>query len=169
MINFKEIQIKDAYILDAQEILELQKASFLGQARIYNNFRLPPLVQTIESIRQEFASKSFLKVMFNNQIIASVKSQQSGNLVHIDRLIVHPTFQDQGIGTYLMKTLEDKFPDCSTFQLFTGEKSERNVHLYTKLGYQVIRRETTDQGIVLVHMEKHHNNGMQTDAAEPRG
>lgn len=84
-------------------------------------------------------------------------------------MVVHPTFQDQGVGTYLMKTLEDKFPDDSTFQLFTGEKSERNVHLYTKLGYKVTRREATDYGIVLVHMEKHHNKGMQTDAAEHRG
>ncbi len=169
MINTKEIQIVDASILDAEKILELQKASFLGQAQIYNNFCLPSLVQTIESMRQEFASKSFLKVVFNDQIIASVKLQQSGNLVHIDRLIVHPTFQNQGVGTYLMKTLEDKFPDDSTFQLFTGEKSERNIHLYTKLGYQVIRREATDHGIVLVHMEKRHHKGMQIDAAELRG
>ena len=169
MINANEIQIEDASIHDAEEILELQKAAFLGQAQIYNNFRLPPLVQTIESIKQEFASKSFLKAIHNNQIIASVKFQQSGNIVHIDRLIVHPTFQNQGVGTCLMRTLEDKFPNGATFQLFTGEKSNRNVHLYTKLGYQVLRKETTEQGIMLAHMEKHHNKGIQADAAEPRG
>jgi GNAT superfamily N-acetyltransferase len=93
----------------------------------------------------------------------------SGVPAYNPRLIVHPTFQNQGVGAYLMKTLEDKFPDDSIFQFFTGEKSERNVHLYTKLGYQVTRRETADYGIVLVHMEKHHNKGMQTDAAEQRG
>lgn len=155
MINIKEIMIEDASIHDAEEILDLQKAAFLGQAQIYNNFRLPPLVQTIDSIKQEFSSKSFLKAVFNDQIIASVKFMQSGNTVHVERLVVHPMFQNQGIGTYLMKTLEDKFPNGLTFRLFTGEKSSRNVHLYTKLGYQLVRKETTDQGIELVHMEKH--------------
>ena len=164
MFNTKEIPIKNASIHDAEEILELQKAAFLGQAQIYNNFCLPPLVQTIESIKQEFASKTFLKAMSNNQIIASVKFQQSGDIVNIDRLIVHPTFQNKGVGTYLMRTLEDKFPSGATFHLFTGEKSVRNVHLYTKLGYQVVKKETTDQGIVLVHMEKHHNKQIQPTA-----
>lgn len=169
MINTNEIQIEGASIHDAEEILELQKAAFLGQAQIYNNFRLPPLVQTIESIKLEFSSKTFLKAILGNQIIASVKFKSSGDVVHIDRLIVHPAFQNQGVGTYLMRSLEDSFPNGVVFQLFTGEKSSRNVHLYTKLGFQVIRKETTDQGIVLVHMEKHHNKGMQADAAEPRG
>ncbi|MEN6373756.1 MAG: GNAT family N-acetyltransferase [Smithella sp.] len=166
MIKTNEIQIENASIHDAEEILELQKAAFLGQAQIYNNFRLPPLVQTIESIKDEFASKTFLKATFSNQIIASVKFRSSGNVVHIDRLIVYPTFQNQGVGTYLMRTLEDRFPSSVVFQLFTGEKSSRNVHLYTKLGFQLVRKEITDQGIVLVHMEKHHNKDRQADAAD---
>lgn len=154
MIITDEIQIEGASIHDAEEILELQKAAFLGQAQIYNDFCLPPLVQTIESIKQEFASKTFLKAMFNNQIIASVKFQSSDDIVHIERLVVYPMFQNKGVGTFLMRTLEDKFSSGVTFQLFTGEKSNRNVHLYTKLGYRKVRKETTDQGIVLVHMEK---------------
>lgn len=101
--------------------------------------------------------------MFNNQIIASVKFQQNGNSVHIDRLIVHPTFQNQGVGTYLMEMLENRFPDGAIFHLFTGEKSNRNIHLYTNLGYQVVKKETTNQGIVLVHMEKHHSKAIHSD------
>lgn len=50
------IQIEIASIKDASEILAIQKAAFLGQARIYNNFQLPPLTQNLESIENEFSS-----------------------------------------------------------------------------------------------------------------
>ena len=127
MIEFHKMRIETASVQDAEEILDLQKKSFLAQAHIYDNYSLPPLVQTIDSMRQELARKSFLKAVFNNQLIASVKFQQMGNLVHIERLIVHPAFQNQGVGTYLMRMLEDKFHCGVTFQLLTGEKSKRNV------------------------------------------
>lgn len=59
----------------------------------------------------------------------------------IGRLIVHPDFQNRGIGTGLMNKIERRFRDSARFELFTGHKSEGNIRLYRKLGYSIFKRE----------------------------
>jgi ribosomal protein S18 acetylase RimI-like enzyme len=149
-----KIQIEIATISDAIKILEIQKAAFLDQARIYNKYQLPPLTQSLESIEDEFNNKTFLKVMLNGQIVASVRFKLADGCVTIDRIVVKPEFQNQGIGTTLLKEIESKVPNAEAFQLFTGNKSDRNLHLYEKMGYKVIKRKKTDQGIELLYLEK---------------
>lgn len=148
------IQIEIASIEDADEILEIQKAAFLGQAQIYNNYQLPPLTQPLESLENEFNEKTFLKVLLNGQIIASVRFEENDNYVTVDRVVVRPECQNQGIGTTLLKEIELRVPGAIVFQLFTGTKSVRNIHIYEKIGYRVIGCETTVQGIELLHLEK---------------
>lgn len=148
------IQIEIASIKDASEILAIQKAAFLGQSRIYNNFQLPPLTQNLESIENEFIRKTFLKVTLNRQIIASARFQVIDGHVTIDRIVVKPESQNQGIGTTLLKEIESRIPSAVDFQLFTGSKSHGNIHLYEKMGYKITGTETTDQGIEIFHMMK---------------
>ena len=148
------IQVRTASIDDAEEILEIQKAAFLSQARVYNNYQLPPLTQCLDSIRNEFDEKTFLKVQIENRIIASVRFKTVDGYVTIDRLVVKPEFQNQGIGTALLNEIESRVPDATAFQLFTGNKSIKNIHLYEKMGFKRIKSETTNQGIELLYMEK---------------
>jgi GNAT superfamily N-acetyltransferase len=148
------IQIKTASIDDANKILEIQKTAFLDQARIYNNYQLPPLTQSLESIKNEFNGKTFLKVMLKGQIIASVRYKVIDGYVTIDRMVVEPEYQNQGIGTRLLKEVESRVPNATAFQLFTGNKSDRNIYLYEKIGYKIIKNQITDQGIKLLYMEK---------------
>lgn len=148
------IHIETASVNDAKEILDVQKAAFLGQAKIYDNYQLPPLTQTLESVENEFTQKTFLKVTINDQIVASLRFETKDNYVTIDRVVVSPEYQNQSIGTRLLEEVESRVPNAIAFQLFTGNKSVRNIHLYEKVGYKEISRETTGQGIELLHMEK---------------
>lgn len=149
-----KLQVERASIDDANIILEIQKAAFLGQAQIYNNYQLPPLTQNLESIKSEFNRKTFLKVLFNGEVVASVRFNEIEHCVTIDRIVVKPEYQNKGIGTMLLKEIESRVPNAVTIQLFTGSKSTRNKHLYDKLGYKVVNKQITDQGIELLHMEK---------------
>ncbi len=149
-----EIHVERASVNDASEILEVQKAAFLGQARIYNNFNLPPLTQSLESMLEEFNHKVFLNVLLNGQIIASVRFQEVDGHVTIERLVVKPEYQNNGIGTILMKEVESKVLDAVSFNLSTGNKSIRNIHVYEQIGYKIVNTETTDQGIELLYMLK---------------
>ena len=148
------IQVEIASRDDAPKILAIQKEAFLGQAKIYNNFELPPLTQSLESIEEEFAEKTFLKVLSHGEIIGAVRFCVRKGQVEIDRIVVKPDHQNKGIGTALLKKIEIMVPGASAYQLFTGNKSTRNIHLYEKVGYRVIGGETSDQGVELFHMEK---------------
>lgn len=115
---------------------------------------MPPLTQSLKSIQKEFNEKTFLKVIFKGQIIASVRFKVNSSYVTVDRIVVEPVHQNQGIGTTLLKEIELRVPKAVAFQLFTGNKSDRNIYLYEKMGYKVIKNQMTDQGIELLYMEK---------------
>ena len=150
-LNF---QIEVASKNDAPNILAIQKAAFLGQAKIYKNYELPPLTQNLDSIEKEFEEKTFLKAMIKGEIIGAVRFILTKGCVIIDRIVVKPEYQNKGIGTALLKKIEAIIPNAIAFQLFTGNKSVRNIHLYEKIGYKVIGQDISDQGIELLHLEK---------------
>ena len=73
---------------------------------------------------------------------------------YIGRLIVHPDFQNQGIGTKLIHKIEAIFQDAKRYELFTGHKSKRNLYLYQKLGYKKFKTEKINENLKLVYLEK---------------
>ncbi|MDX2469433.1 MAG: GNAT family N-acetyltransferase [SAR324 cluster bacterium] len=131
---------------DLKGILALQKVCFQSEAELYNDYAITPLTQDLASIKSEFRESTFLKVAEGAKIIASVRSQLKDATCHISRLVVHPEFQNQGLGRLLMSAMESnslsQHPETKTFELFTGNKSEKNIALYKKLGYQVFKTKT---------------------------
>jgi ribosomal protein S18 acetylase RimI-like enzyme len=149
--------IKRAGIEDAAEILELQKLAYLSEARIYNDYTIPPLLQTPEQIEEDFESHIFLEALLDSRVVGSVRACMDHDTCLIGRLIVHPDYQNRGIGTKLMNEIERSFGDAGRFELFTGHKSERNIHLYRKLGYRIFRSEKISESLTLMYMEKNNN------------
>lgn len=139
---------------DAPAILELQKLAYQAEARIYNDFFIPPLVQPLDDLEAEYGSHVFLKVVRQRQIIGSVRACGRDGTCHIGRLIVHPDHQNRGIGKELMNRIESEFPDCRRFELFTGTKSEKNLSFYQKLGYRPFRQEKLNDKVDLAYLEK---------------
>lgn len=144
-----------ASIEDAVAILELQKLAYQSEADLYNDFSIPPLIQTIEELEMDFNRKVFLKTQAESKIIGSVRGYQAGNTCYIERLIVHPNHQGQGIGTALIELVESRFGQAERFELFTGTKSDRNIHLYERLRYKIFKRTEVNKNLSLVFMEKH--------------
>jgi N-acetylglutamate synthase-like GNAT family acetyltransferase len=149
------INIRHANVEDAQEILELQKLAYQSEAIIYNDWSIPPLTQTLEEIKEEFTENTFLKACEPDKIVGSVKVSINNENYEIGRLIVHPDLQGKGIGTQLMQAVEAEFPMAKRFELFTGSKSVRNIHLYEKLGYKIFTRKQLSELVELVFMEKY--------------
>jgi ribosomal protein S18 acetylase RimI-like enzyme len=148
------VKIETATILDVKEILDLQKMAYRSEAEIYNDFNIPPLIQTLEEIEKDFENQIFLKVLKNEKIIGSVRAYLKVGTCCIGRLIVHPDFQNQGIGTKLMNEIEKIFSTCQKFELFTGDRSERNLYLYQKLGYKIFKKAKITDLTTIVYLEK---------------
>jgi len=150
----KSLLIERAQVEDAAIILNLQKLAYLSEAEIYNNKSIPPLTQTLEEIRAEFDNQIFLKALIDERIVGSVRAYQTEGTCHIGRLVVHPKFQNRGIGSRLMNEIEGAFEKAKRLELFTGDNSERNLYLYHKLGYREFRRKNFQDSFVLVFLEK---------------
>jgi ribosomal protein S18 acetylase RimI-like enzyme len=150
----QQMMITAALPEDAQAILALQKLAYQSEARLYNDFSIPPLLQTLEELRQEFGHKTVLKASQGQGIIGSVRGFQKEGTCFVERLIVHPDHQGRGLGTALMQRLERTFPEAHRAELFTGHKSLKNIRLYERLGYRIFRREAVNQTLSFVFMEK---------------
>src|SRR5688572_4756877 len=105
------IEMTQAQIEDADAILVLQKLAYQSEAILYNDDTLPPLRQTLDEIRTEWASQTFLKAVDEGRIVGSVRASMNGDSCAIGRLMVHPDFQGRGIGKALMREIEDHLAD----------------------------------------------------------
>jgi ribosomal protein S18 acetylase RimI-like enzyme len=146
--------IERATVRDGAEILALQKVAYWSEAKVYNDFNIPPLVQTLESMEEDFKNQLFLKALVDGRIIGSVRAYSKEGTCYIGRLVVHPDFQNRGIGTSLMNEIERIFYGCKRFELFTGDRSERNLHLYQKRGYQIFNAAKMTDRTNIVFLEK---------------
>ncbi|MEQ8474051.1 MAG: GNAT family N-acetyltransferase [Marinoscillum sp.] len=139
---------------DLKSILDLQKACYQEEAELYNDFSIPPMTQTLESIEHDFENEVFLKVEAIGKIIGSVRGYLDTDTCKIGRLIVDHNFRNNGLGTKLMEAIESQFQAANRFELFTGHKSERNLALYKKLGYFELRKQRVNEHLELVFLEK---------------
>jgi ribosomal protein S18 acetylase RimI-like enzyme len=149
-----EVLIQPAILSDASAILDLQKLAYQSEAAIYDDYAIPPLTQTPESMEFDLCMKTVLKATLDKKIIGSIRGFLAEGTCHIGRLIVDPAFQNRGIGTRLMQALEQHFASAERYELFTGDKSERNLYLYKKLGYKLIRTEKASDRVTHVFLEK---------------
>lgn len=139
---------------DAEAILELQRLAYQTEAELYDDWSLPPLTQTLEQLREEFAQKTFLKTCREGRLVGSVRAACQEGTCAIGRLVVHPGCRRQGLGTRLMQEIEAAFPAAERYELFTGTRSEGNLRLYESLGYRPFRTEKLSARVELVFMEK---------------
>lgn len=154
------IKIKKAEACDLKEILRLQKAAYQSEAELYKDYSIPPLVQSLEDIKEEYKKSCFLIAEKKKSIIGSVRAVEEDGTCKIGRLIVRPDSQNQGIGKMLMAAIEAKFPDCGGFELFTGKRSIKNIRLYESLGYERCREEEVNERLALVYMKKLNRRGV---------
>lgn len=139
---------------DAGEILALQRLAYQSEARLYNDWSLPPLTQSLETLRVEFGESVVLKAILDGRIVGSVRARAVLGVCAIGRLIVHPDCQGRGIGSLLLKTIEAEFPEVSGYELFTGSLSEANIRLYQRHGYSISRTQSLSPAVTLVYLNK---------------
>lgn len=156
------LTIKIASKTDLSQILNLQKDAYISEAKdayiseaeIYNDFSIPPLHQTINDLETEFKNNVFLKAETNNKIIGSIRAFEENDVCYIGKLVVRKSHQNNWLGTRLLKEIELQFPYVKEFNLFTGAKSEKNLHIYKKNGYQISAHKKISDTLSIVYLNK---------------
>ena len=142
---------------DLKQILELQYLAYQSEAILLNNFEIPPLKQTLDETQREYDKGIILKATDETgKIIGSVRSYVDSGTAHIGKLIVTPEKQSQGIGTQLMRAIEQECT-AARYELFTSDKSVRNIRFYEHLGYVRFKEQKISDNLNLVFLEKYRD------------
>ena len=158
-INFHDkagglIIIKKADKADIKEIMALQYLAYQSEAKLLKNPDIPPLKQTVDDMAEEFDKVIFLKAVDSaGKIIASVRWFKESETVYIGKLMVLPELQGGGIGGALLQAVENVQPG-KRYELFTSDKSTKNIVLYEKHGYRRFKEKTINDAFKLVYLEK---------------
>jgi ribosomal protein S18 acetylase RimI-like enzyme len=75
------IQIEEAVCADAEEILALQRRAYLSEAAIYDDYSLPPLLETLEEVRARFRDHLFLKAVAGDGAVTKSGAAAEGRIV----------------------------------------------------------------------------------------
>jgi GNAT superfamily N-acetyltransferase len=135
------------------ELLTLQRAAYVSEAQLYDDVRLPALVQTPGELADELAQSSCLAALAGSRLVGAVRTRERGGVLHVGRLVVAPDLQGRGIGTRLLLAAE-RTTRLARATLLTGARSTANLRLYRRHGYVDAHRETVRPGLELVHLVK---------------
>lgn len=72
-------------------------------------------------MKKDFEKQIFLKTVIDGRIIGSVRAFGKEGTCYVGRLIVHPDFQNRGIGAQLMHETEKVFNTSKRFELFISD------------------------------------------------
>jgi ribosomal protein S18 acetylase RimI-like enzyme len=135
------------------ELLTLQRAAYVTEAQLYDDVRLPALVQTPDELTDELARSSCLAALAGSRLVGAVRTRERDGVLHVGRLVVAPDLQGRGIGTRLLLAAE-RSTTLPRAALFTGARSTANLRLYRRHGYVETAREPVRPGLELVHLVK---------------
>ena len=149
--------IREAFRTDLPGVLAVQHDAFsrVAEALGIEPADLPPLRETLEQLEDLLlaGARFFVAADPLGRIVGSVRASECDGVVDIGRLVVAGDWLRRGIATRLVETLEASYVHADRFILFTGEDATEPLALYSKLGYEITRRDSRGP-VVLVWLEK---------------
>ncbi|MFE2099979.1 MULTISPECIES: GNAT family N-acetyltransferase [unclassified Streptomyces] len=143
---------------DSEQIFRLQYLCFQSEAALYGNYRIDPLVQSLDSVRQEVVADCVFVARLGDEVVGAVRGKVTEDgAAAIGKLCVHPRLQGHGIGARLLRAAEAALEGergATKFRLFTGHRSESNLRLYRRVGYQAVGRSKGADGVEMIVLEK---------------
>src|SRR3954464_4808266 len=101
------VTISAAAEQDVEQIFRLQYLCFQSEAALYGNYRIDPLLQTLDSIREEVVTDCVFVARLGDEVVGSVRgSLTEDGAAAIGKLCVHGALQGHGIGGRLLPAAE---------------------------------------------------------------
>lgn len=141
------ISIEKATILDAEKLTEIMTKTFdeeakrwlYGQDDVIDYNIQPPGYSSVEMMKYSIEELDSFKIIMNEKIIGGIIVTISGKSYgRIDRIFVDPVYQGKGIGSYVIKLIEEEYPNIRIWDLETSSRQINNHHFYKKMGYEII-------------------------------
>lgn len=143
----------------AGQVLQVQVAAYLIESRLIEYPDFPPLWETEDKLRA--SGERFVVCRVDGAVAGATSFAVKDRVADICRLVVSPSHFGKGIGTGLVRRVEDLCRDCSRIIVSTAWRNTPAVKLYEKCGYKVSRRWRLPDGLELVELEKLNAAGQE--------
>jgi ribosomal protein S18 acetylase RimI-like enzyme len=136
----------------AEAVLRLQLRSYAVEARLIGFPGLPPLQDTVATLRQ--CGERFFGYMKQEQLAGAISYERTKKTVHICRLMVDPVFFRQGIASALIEFVCRKERDAHEIIVMTGSANTPALRLYERHGFCEVERIRMPEGVSLTKLVK---------------
>ena len=148
-VGGEELVVRLATPADAGELLTLQLACWVEEARANDSLDIPALTEDLADVRGWLAEWTTFVVHAGSRLVGAVRCRLDGEVWDIGRLMVAPDLRGRGLGRWLLEHAErTAVPGATRVSLFTGAHSAGNLRMYRRAGYRRDREQPDDPGVV---------------------
>jgi GNAT superfamily N-acetyltransferase len=137
----QEVKLEIVLDKDAEKIRDIMVGIFQDERlRWFKDGGEPyiPGYNSIDMQKYHTWDNKYYKILFNETIIGTTLISSTGREHgRIDRFYILPEYQGLGIGSKVIKLIEERFPSVKVWTLDTMQQSPRNHHFYEKNGYKL--------------------------------
>ncbi len=136
----------------AEQIVDLQKRSYIVEAELIGFYDIPPLKDTIDTIIK--CDEIFYGYYVEDMLAGLISYKLEEELLDIYRVAVRPEYFRKGIARQMIEFIEDMNRGIKRIIVSTGLKNQPAVSLYLKLGFKKLHEAEVAEGVFAVSFEK---------------
>ena len=134
-----------------EKIWQVWQASYAVEAELLNAVNFPPLKRTQEDFHN--SNTLFLGFWNDGQLAAATELKKEVDFLHIQSLVVDPSYFRKGVAQQLLDYTFKHFPN-ECYMVETGVANHPAIALYLKNDFQEVKQWDTNHGIRKVRFEK---------------
>lgn len=134
------------------KILKVQLAAYKVEAAIMGFDEIPPLYDTMDTLR--VCGETFYGYFIEDTLVGIISYKIEEKMLDIYRIAVNPNFFRRGIANQLISYIENINKDISKLIVSTGRENKPAISLYFNKGFRKVEEYEVEEGIYLTAFEK---------------
>jgi GNAT superfamily N-acetyltransferase len=131
---------------DAGEALTVQRAAFLAEAKLYATTDIPPLLESLDEVRQEIETTYSPGAFRASRLVGAIRLTVNGPVGWISRVAVAPDEQGRGIASALfVQSSRMRRPQCGSFDLWPALEARKTERCTSVVATTRSREQSTPQ------------------------
>lgn len=136
----------------AQRVLAIQQASYAIEAELIGTWNIPPLRDTVESLR--LSGEDFYGYWIGEEIAGLIAITREDETLDICRMAVHPDYFRRGIASALLAFVLSEHADAARAIVATGARNDPAKQLYLRHGFTPTGEREVEPGVLIAFFEK---------------